>query len=252
MAITFISVGALGAGLNEVVPGLPAGWAEDDIFILHIEGEGEPDANADGQGDFGGALIGSVSSDDNGNAFDTRNTIYWKRATGSETAPTVDDAGNHTIACISAWRGCVATGNPIHKNQSSSEGGASGDRNSDVSADGVTTTIPEALIVIVVNNGDLTTISGWTNSNLVSITEAFDLESDAGSNGHISAAYGVLTAASASGATTATLDNNEMDANWVIALEPAAASGPVITDVDGDETWDDGDTGLVITGTGFV
>jgi hypothetical protein len=25
-----------------------------------------------------------------------------------------------------------------------------------------------------------------------------------------------------------------------------------ITDVDTDETWDDGDTGLVITGTGFV
>lgn len=30
------------------------------------------------------------------------------------------------------------------------------------------------------------------------------------------------------------------------------ASGPNITDVDTDETWDDGDTGLVITGTGFV
>lgn len=29
-------------------------------------------------------------------------------------------------------------------------------------------------------------------------------------------------------------------------------SGPVITDVDTDETWDDGSTGLVITGTGFV
>jgi len=28
--------------------------------------------------------------------------------------------------------------------------------------------------------------------------------------------------------------------------------GPQITDVDTDETWDDGDTGLVITGTGFV
>ncbi len=27
---------------------------------------------------------------------------------------------------------------------------------------------------------------------------------------------------------------------------------PNITDVDGDETWDDGDTGLVITGTNFV
>ena len=32
------------------------------------------------------------------------------------------------------------------------------------------------------------------------------------------------------------------------ALQPL----PVVTDVDGDETWADGDTGLVITGTGFV
>lgn len=32
---------------------------------------------------------------------------------------------------------------------------------------------------------------------------------------------------------------------------PAAASSVVITDVDTDETWDDGDTGLIITGTGF-
>jgi hypothetical protein len=30
------------------------------------------------------------------------------------------------------------------------------------------------------------------------------------------------------------------------------STGPTITDVDTDETWDDGDTGLVITGTGFV
>lgn len=30
------------------------------------------------------------------------------------------------------------------------------------------------------------------------------------------------------------------------------AAGPVITDVDGDESWADGATGLVITGTGFV
>ena len=29
-------------------------------------------------------------------------------------------------------------------------------------------------------------------------------------------------------------------------------TGPVITDVDGDETWDDGTAGLVITGTNFV
>lgn len=34
---------------------------------------------------------------------------------------------------------------------------------------------------------------------------------------------------------------------------PTIGSGPVVvTDVDGDETWNDGDTGLIITGTGFV
>jgi hypothetical protein len=32
----------------------------------------------------------------------------------------------------------------------------------------------------------------------------------------------------------------------------AVAGGVVITDVDGDEAWNDGDTGLIITGTGFV
>lgn len=31
-----------------------------------------------------------------------------------------------------------------------------------------------------------------------------------------------------------------------------ASGSVVVTDVDSDETWDDGDTGLVITGTGFV
>jgi len=38
----------------------------------------------------------------------------------------------------------------------------------------------------------------------------------------------------------------------VIIVVHAELSGPVITDVDTDEAWNDGDTGLVITGTGFV
>lgn len=38
----------------------------------------------------------------------------------------------------------------------------------------------------------------------------------------------------------------------VIIVVHDELSGPVITDVDTDEAWNDGDTGLVITGTGFV
>ena len=225
MGGTFVAAGTLGAGNGSVVPGLPVGWAEDDIFLLHIEGEGE-DANADGQGDFGGTLIGTVASDENGASYDTRHTLYWKRATASESAPTVDDAGNHTLAVITAWRGLVATGSPIHQSQSSSEGGGAGDRNLDVTATGLTTSIADALIVISVSTGDNTTISGWTNANLVSITEAFDVGADAGSNGSLHAAYGILASAGATGDTTATLANSEMDANWVIALKPADGGEP--------------------------
>ncbi len=35
-------------------------------------------------------------------------------------------------------------------------------------------------------------------------------------------------------------------------LQFPPSNNPIITDVDTDETWDDGDTGLIVTGTGFV
>ncbi len=40
--------------------------------------------------------------------------------------------------------------------------------------------------------------------------------------------------------------------NVTAAGTATQSSPPIITDVDGDEAWDDGDTGLVITGTGFI
>ena len=39
---------------------------------------------------------------------------------------------------------------------------------------------------------------------------------------------------------------------WPMLFVEQAAAGVTVTDVDGDETWDDGDSGLVVTGTGFV
>lgn len=58
-------------------------------------------------------------------------------------------------------------------------------------------------------------------------------------------------AASAVGATTVSWTGTNDMVGMLAALAPAG-TGPVITDVDTDETWDDGATGLVITGTGFM
>lgn len=40
--------------------------------------------------------------------------------------------------------------------------------------------------------------------------------------------------------------------NQTFMLEDSGLTPPTITDVDGDETWDDGDSGLVITGANLL
>lgn len=60
--------------------------------------------------------------------------------------------------------------------------------------------------------------------------------------GETSLASGTISTSTVFGTAAATYYT------WVFALNPAPLS---ITDVDGDETWNDGDTGLIVTGTGL-
>jgi len=50
---------------------------------------------------------------------------------------------------------------------------------------------------------------------------------------------------------TFTLSGSETCESFTLVIKPSSSS-VVITDVDTDEAWNDGDTGLVITGTGFL
>jgi len=52
--------------------------------------------------------------------------------------------------------------------------------------------------------------------------------------------------------TTTVAGDNTNERIYASLVFEAAAGGVTITDVDTDEAWNDGDTGLVITGTGFV
>jgi hypothetical protein len=225
MAVTFLAVGTAAGGTGTVSPGIPTGTTTNDIMILHIEGEGE-DADADGQGDFGGTLIGTVANDTAGGPSDTRHTLYWKRAGASESAPTVSDAGQHTLAVITSWRGCLIASSPIHKQQSSFDDTA----DTSPSFTGVTTTENNCMIVASGSVGKVVTYSSWTNASLASISQAWTgttVSTAAGSDGSIHCAYGILTTAGASGTTTASSDGSQKEANWVIALqpEPVVASG---------------------------
>ena len=89
------------------------------------------------------------------------------------------------------------------------------------------------------------TFSGYTNS----YTNEVEHSPTADQNiAHVSREFAT---AGSQGTTAATISSS---ASWVahqFSIVPAATN-PVITDVDTDEAWTDGDTGLVITGTGFV
>ena len=240
---TFVAAGSSAAGAGAVTPGDPAGAATGDILLCHIEGEGE-DASADLMTDMGAwTQIATVANDTGGSAFDTRHTLHWAPWSAGLNRE-VADAGQHTFAIITAWRG-VDTTTPIHKNQTSSDDS----NNSAVSITGVTTTLPDCLIVASHTAGDNVTISGEANASLGSLTERVDVNTTQGSDGHIAVYSGTLAVAGASGTTTATQSANEREANICIALAPIPFT--VITDVEGDEEFRDGDTAITITGTVF-
>lgn len=229
MAIpTFVAAGTPAAGVGSVVPGLPAGLQEDDLMFLAIEGEGE-DGNADPQPAGWGTLLGTVASGTSGQNDKTRLTIYYRWATATESAPTVPDAGNHTFAVISAWRGVDPT-TPIHQSQSGSYSTNSG---SPRALPVVTTTIDDCLILHFVTAGDNTLVS-FANPALAdpTITKAYEPNTSSGSDGTNACAYGGLATAGSSG-TSATHDWSTLEesAMFTVALAPDAAAP---TYVDGE------------------
>lgn len=223
MAIpTFVNAGLAISSTVGVILDLPLSIQDDDILLLHIEGEGE-DANADAA-PTGWTLIGSVASGTSGAQDKTRQTLYWHRydsaAMPDEICP---DAGNHILTVVTAWRGCTTTESPIHKQQSSS----SGTNDTSVSMTGVTTDVDDCAIVASSTSGDTNIYSGWTNASLSSpaIASIVDVLTGSGSDGSLHVAWGGLPSAGASGTTTATSTVSEEEANWVIALKPVAVVG---------------------------
>src|SRR4051812_21157356 len=106
MAITFVAAGtAVWAASGNVTPGLPAGFAADDIHVCIVTASDNvvptmPAGWTSKQGVNNGAI--------------ERQTIFWRRAVAGDTAPVVTHAAGDTVgARIFGFRGCVAAGDPI-------------------------------------------------------------------------------------------------------------------------------------------
>lgn len=222
MAIpTVVGVGtAANSTTGNIVPTLPSGWAADDIHLCVVE---QSAVNA-----FttmsGWTLVTNCQQKVGSTATDGNIQVFWKRAAGGDTDPTVTGTANHTSARIIGIRGCITSGNPWDV----TNGGTDATADTSVVVTGNTTTVADCLVVIFVGTGtdvaSTTEISGFANSDLGSVTERMDNWTSDGNGGGFGCATGTKATTGSYGNTTATLVNSANKAYCTIALKPATST----------------------------
>jgi hypothetical protein len=215
----FVSAGAIAQGTGNIIPGLPPGYKANDIFLLFVESANEAVSTPSGYAIVADSPQGTGTA---GGTTATRISVFWKRATSTETAPTVTDPGDHAVAKILAFRNCVGSGDPWDVTA-----GDTGSSSTSVSIPGDTTTLANCLIVqAVANQTDTTTpqASGYTNGDLTNLTERTDINTDQGNGGGLAVITGDKATAGAFGATTATLATASVQGRITIALKPDTTS----------------------------
>ena len=213
-----ISVGAEFTSTGAPTATLPATHALNDILVLVLQSTQENLATPAGYTRLGPQNgIGAAVT-----AGSTRMGIFWKRDNGSESAPSVADAGDHTYGFMFAVRGCPTVGDPFHfiannwKFTTSTAG----------TAKGGDTVVDNCLITAIfghaVDNASGQS-SGETNASLSSLTEEFDNATTDGLGGGLTLISGIKAAAGPVSDTTITWANTTVDVSSTIAWIPEAA-----------------------------
>lgn len=243
---TVASVGTEFSSTGAPTATLPSGWQENDILLLVLQQSNEANVTApSGYKQIGPQNgIGTAAA-----AGSVKLSIFWKRATSSESAPTIPDTGDHTYGVMLAIRGCPTVDDPFHF------GGNAWNFTAGTSwtgSGGYATTVDNSLVMCVVGHAvDSASpqFSGWTNADLASVTEQFDGSTTNGTGGGIAIATGARIAAGAVGATTATIASSTVTVSSRIVWIPAntaqlgASSRPIErqvflgTPADLDDQW---------------
>lgn len=216
-APTFQAAGNQVSGTGDVSPPWPAHQA-GDLALLFVESRGSEDVQFNNARGF----VEVPGSPQNTNAPQngTRLSVFWARATsGSMIAPSIDDPGNHVYARILTYRGVIPTGDPWDV---TGGGVKATPASTSVTVTGVTTTLPNTLVVQAVSRHNDSAAAGFsnqTNANLTGLTERSDGGTTSGDGGGIGIWDGVKAAPGPTGDTTATVANS-VNAFLTIALRP--------------------------------
>lgn len=212
---TFVAAGTVSASLTAITPGIPAGNAAGDILILAIETSVPGTVTAPGSWAHVTGSPLQVGSD-------SRLTVLWLRAVGSDAAPTIADTGDHQTGRMIGVRGCITTGNPWDGTP-----GATTDATRDTAAVGVglTTTVDECFVVAcfgtdVPDSTGTAAFASPVNASLANLAERVDNSSANGDGGAIAIFTGEKATAGVVSATSCTISAAATKCYLTLALKP--------------------------------
>jgi hypothetical protein len=115
-APTFRANSTFVSGTGSITLTFPAGYAANDILVLGLEGANQSNAQAHTNlenNNWIRVANSNVTQGTLGAATATKIDIWWRRVTtNANTAVSITDFGDHTIAVMAAFSNCVTTGDP--------------------------------------------------------------------------------------------------------------------------------------------
>jgi len=218
---SYVSAGTLETSSAGITVGAPSSYANGDLLFLVLASAG---------GAFSSPGVDWTQVSDSPQTIGTadaaggiRIALYWKIASGTQSAVSISDAGDYTQGQMFAFHG-VSNSSPINASDGTTE--ASG--TSTVEFAELTTSVANCMVLYVVgiddDANDTTNISGWTNSNLTNIQELQDQSVSTGDGGGFALAYGTLAPSGAIGAGSATADSTNNRIMYAVALAPGTTT----------------------------
>lgn len=221
--ITALAGTATTAVAANYTPTMPTGWAVGDLLVLVIDSP-----NANGLGTELNAQLGwlglprSPQFHGSNNAVGaTRLQVYWKFAASGQTAPPMNDNGDHQLTQMFAFRGVHPT-TPF----GASAGSATATTATSITLSGITTTADGAYVLLMATHGTDTATpeaSGITNAALTGLTVLSNQSTLSGVGGGLVVAGGIKTTAGATGTTAMTLATASGHSQITLALRPNSA-----------------------------
>jgi len=223
-APTFVGAGAVVAGTGAVTVAWPAGHRALDLGLLIVESSAL-DANATPQ-DWSVAqdwrAVAGSPLVDVATAAGSRLQLLWKRAvTGLESAVTLADPGDHSIACLVVLRGGSPVGEPFSAVATAIKSSAS----TLATLPPLTVATTNSLVLLLCsrpNDSNNTSVfSNPVNGSLTQLSKRLEAGSNSGDGGGFALFTGLQETPGVVPATTVNQSVSTTNACYSLSLPPA-------------------------------